>query len=171
MRLRFHFQNQVARLPVEMRFALRREDGLLTIDHAGLNFHFQSAFLVDQLNVRTLVADSLLHHLETAGAQVPRYHLLAAVALSRAVRRLHDGLVPRDFDKSARVQVLQGDHDVHYDVGPARRLLVAPVVAVSEREAKVPKETGKRIEAVVHHAVFLEAVFPAAVIFFSLFFI
>ena len=49
----------------------------------------------------------LLHHLESAGAELPGNHLLAAVALARPMGRFGHRLVVSHLHKVAHVQLLK----------------------------------------------------------------
>ena len=71
--------------------------------------HLQRINLRNSLDVGALVADLLLHHLEPARAELPRDHLLPAVALPRPLGRLHHRLVVGQLDKVAHVELLKAD--------------------------------------------------------------
>ena len=79
----------------------------------------------NSLYVRALVADLLLRHLEPPRPQGPRDHLLPAVALPRPLGRLRNGLVVGQLNKVAHVELLQGDPQVHHDVGSPQGLALA----------------------------------------------
>ena len=102
---------------------------------------------LDSLDVGALITDGLLHHLETSGAELPGDHLLAAVALPRALGRLHDWLVAGQLDKVADVELLERDPEVHDHVGSARHLLLAVVVAAAEEAEVTPEERGEGVAA------------------------
>lgn len=161
---RFDLQNQISWIAIDVWFALAREFGFLSILHTLFNFDLNCALFVDQLHIRALVAHGLLHHLESARAQIPRDHLLPAVTLTGALRRFHDRLIARYLHKVSIVQLFQRYVQIHHDVGTLWGFSL--FLTSAESEPEIAEEVRERIR-VVHHAFLLDALLAAPIVQFA----
>mmetsp|Transcript_27958 Transcript_27958/g.71975 ORF Transcript_27958/g.71975 Transcript_27958/m.71975 type:complete len:216 (-) Transcript_27958:503-1150(-) len=132
-------KDEVAGLAINERLALFKLVDLLPVHHARLHVDAQKFRLALVLNVGAVLTYLLRVLLEHAGTELPRDHLVLAVALARAGRGLDDILVTRDREHGAHIEVLQADLQLRHHMVALLRACVLLTAAAAKAEAAAKK--------------------------------